>query len=289
MDKVIKDILDSNQGFVRDQQRLLTMLDKHPTIPDLFDYLFTGSPVTTSFSHFFIEKSTFDKELFELNKALCDECNKRIKLVGLGNFAYSFSNYNGLYLGINNRIPVDKLPSFVMLPYGIVMEYNLYKDIASRGVVEAESPITSLSIAPFDSSMQLEYCYDWDKEHRFISRGNEDDLEFDDVFSKYWNRLNYNDKQYIINSIADKYGYYKWAVRLHFKKSLTLGKPIIINKEEVMEDAKKHIIAKLPYTEKLVNKWYNQPMKKLINSVFSKDITYKYPDYKFSYYDFGDD
>lgn len=283
MDKVIKDMLDSNQGFVRDQQRLLTMLDEHPTIPDLFDYLFTGSPVTTRFSHFFIEKSNFDKELFELNKALCAECNKRIKLMGLGNFAYSFSNYNGLYLGIKNEIPVNKLPSFATLPYETVMEYNLYNDIASRGIFKIENPINNLSISVYSGSIKPLYAYKWDREHRFA--GSEEEMINRTMLQ---NKLSYGDKRYIVNSISRGYGYYRWAVWLQLRKFISDSAYYTINREEAIQSAREYVDSKLPYVEELMNKWYIEPMSKLIKSIFHKRVTYKQFEYKYNYYGFPD-
>lgn len=283
MDKVIKDILDSNQGFIRDQQRLLTMLDEHPTIPDLFDYLFTGSPITTRFSHFFIEKSHFDKELFELNKALCDECNKRIKLMGLGNFAYSFFNYNGLYLGISNRIPSEKLPSFVMLPYGTIMEYNLYNDIASRGVLKIVNPVQNLSISVFSSKVKPLCDYKWDKEHRFA--GSEEDILNSVILQ---NKLSRTDKKYIVNSISRDYGYYRWAVWLQLRKFISDSAYQVINRDESIQSAKEYVDSKLPYVEKIINEWYIEPMSKLMKEVFHKQVTYEQSKYKYNYYGFPD-
>lgn len=283
MDKVIKDMLDSNQEFVRDQQRLLTVLDEHPTIPDLFDYLFIGSPITTRFSHFFIEKSTFDKELLELNKALCAECNKRIKLAGLGNFAYSLSSYNGLYLMITKRTPTDKALSFLMLPYEILMQYNLYNDIASKGVFKIENPIKNLSISVFSGKVKPLCAYKWDKEHRFA--GSEEEMLNGTMLQ---NKLSYDDKRYIVNSISRDYGYYRWAVWLQLRKFISDSAYCTINREEVIQSAKNYVDSKLPYVEELMNRWYIEPMSKLMKSVFHKQVTYNQFEYKYNYYGFPD-
>lgn len=212
MEEAIKNKYWNNQIFINNLNRTNQILKDHSNIKSLFDFLFTGSAVTSPFSHFFVENGLFDKELYDLNEALAKEANYRINLVGLGKYFQAKADYNGLYL-----IGVDAYDDFTDL--GVKFYYqlcvlNMYQDIANAVDVETTLHIDTYRATKgqLKSDLTPVFCYSWDDENRFIHKGSfsEEPELFKEVVKQIKNSR--EDRKYI-KACARKSGYTGWLTK----------------------------------------------------------------------------
>lgn len=161
MDDVISTRLLDMKSHSNQQERLIKVLKAHPTIPDLFNYLFIGSAITSNLPMFWNGYSHFDKTLYNLNQALAKECEKRIKQVGLARYFTVMSDYNGLAViqkGLHGW-------SNSMIHYEAIVDtmniLDLYNMIAKHKVI----PYYWKYRISFKYPIQHNYYFKWNTQH----------------------------------------------------------------------------------------------------------------------------
>lgn len=269
LEEAIKNKYWDNQAFINDLNRTNQILKDHSSIKSLFDFLFTGSAVTSPFSHFFVENGSFDKKLYDLNQALAKEANFRIKLAGLGKYFQVDADYNGLFL-----IDVDPYDDFTN--QGVKFSYqlhviNMYQDIASA--VDAETYLHIYSYQATKGQLKSDlipvFCYSWDDENRFIHKGSfsEEPELFMEVVKRIKNSR--EDRKYI-KACARKSGYTGWLN----KKKLT-NFVLVSDTKSVAEGLIRHTAKKVCEADikDYIHNNQEAKLKELFDKVFHKNIT----------------
>lgn len=264
MDKPIQDLLNENNRYNYNRAKAYSVLKRNTTIPELFDFLFTGSPVTTAYSSFFPESALFDKPLSNLNKALADECNKRIKELGLDNIGSikATGDYNRIELDINLTVDTKGLCFSNLVRHHYPLVLYLYTNIARHGVFTVgESPISIPIVSKYSSQKMVKY-FKWDKDKRLPIINNDPITTIEIAYGSFTMRH-----------------YMKKALKQYFKQPIrkissddVINSMYLDNADVIYRDALSNFNKDVELYKKRYDTGYIEPLVAIYTKLFKKQV-----------------
>lgn len=268
MDKSIQDLLNENNRYNYNRAKAYSVLNRNATIPELFDFLFTGSPVTTAYSSFFPGSSLFDRPLSNLNKALADECNKRIKELGLDKISSISSikatgNYNGIELNVGLTVTTKDLCFSNSVKHYYPFVSYLYTSIARHGVftIGTDKP-ENLIVRDDYSCLSKNWYFKWDNDKRLPIINSNPITTIEIAYGSLFTR------RYVKKMLKQ---YYKLPIR-KISLDMVIDDIYLDNANSIYKDALSNFNKDAELYKERYNRDYIEPLTAIYTKLFKKQV-----------------